>query len=172
MNLNRKHYYLLLGTGVAALLMSAMSFITDLNNSKEKSLVYIDNVRLFNNFNMALDISKQKNPQLENAKKKLDSLYTIYQIYREQDNVKNASALESIIREQDLGFRQISQNHTQEMSTKIWDRLNQYVKEYAELNEYEIVFGTRGDGNIMFARNGTDITAQLLAYANAKYEGS
>ncbi|MEM9337186.1 MAG: OmpH family outer membrane protein [Bacteroidota bacterium] len=171
MDFNRKHYYALLGSILAALLLSIISFLTELY-PHQKELVFIDNVKLYNNFHMVSDLSNENDPQLEKGKTKLDSLYAIYTIHKEQNNLKKAASLKSAIKEQDFGLRRLKESHAHQVSKVVWDRLNQYVKEYAEQKNYQIVFGTQGNGNIMFAESGIDITDDLLDYANSKYEGS
>jgi len=50
--------------------------------------------------------------------------------------------------------------------------LNQYIKEYGESKQYKVVLGTQGNGNVMYAQKGIDITAEVLIYSNEKYEGN
>jgi outer membrane protein len=53
----------------------------------------------------------------------------------------------------------------------ILDQVNKYVLEYGKANHYDYIFGVTEDGNILFAKEGEDITAQVLIFLNAKYEG-
>nr|WP_298541189.1 OmpH family outer membrane protein [uncultured Aquimarina sp.] len=141
-------------------------------NRSESNIVYVDNVTLFNGFNMSKDLGKINNEKITKQKKKLDSLYTIYSIFKEQKNTEKATALENQLRSEDQELRKINEYFSNEMSQQVWNRLNQYIKEYGEANQYKIILGTQGNGNIMFAQDGVDITTTVLEYANTKYEGN
>nr|WP_298320900.1 OmpH family outer membrane protein [uncultured Aquimarina sp.] len=138
----------------------------------ESNIVYVDNVTLFNGFNMSKDLGKINNEKITKQKKKLDSLYTIYSIFKEQKNTEKATSLEIQLRSEDQELRKINEYFSNDVSQQVWNRLNQYIKEYGEANEYKIILGTQGNGNIMFAENGIDITEKILEYANNKYEGN
>ncbi|MBQ0740892.1 hypothetical protein J9332_42125, partial [Aquimarina celericrescens] len=61
---------------------------------------------------------------------------------------------------------------SKDMHEKIWGRLNQYIKEYGEINKCKIILGTQGNGNIFYGKEGVDITTKILEYVNTKYEGN
>jgi len=60
---------------------------------------------------------------------------------------------------------------SQEYDQQIWERLNGFVKTYAEEKGYDIIIGASGDGNLMYANEKLDITDQLIEYCNQKYNG-
>ncbi|WP_299254033.1 OmpH family outer membrane protein [uncultured Aquimarina sp.] len=138
----------------------------------ESTIAYVDNVTLFNGFNMSKDLGKINNGKIIKQKKKLDSLYTIYSIFKEQKNTEKATTLETQLRLEDQELRKINEYFSKEVSQQVWNRLNQYIKDYGEANKHEIILGTQGNGNIMFAQDGIDITEMVLEYANTKYEGN
>ncbi len=58
-----------------------------------------------------------------------------------------------------------------EYSVKIWDKINSLVSQFGEENNYEVIFGAGGSGNIMYAHEGKNITNELIAFCNLKYNG-
>ena len=52
---------------------------------------------------------------------------------------------------------------------KIWQQINQYVMDYSKENNYSIVFGANGQGSLMYAEEGIDITKEMVIYINNKY---
>lgn len=60
---------------------------------------------------------------------------------------------------------------SQEFYNLIWDRINNYVKEYGKENGYTYIFGANGDGSIMYAEEGKDITKEIIQMINQKYAG-
>ncbi|MBQ4821402.1 OmpH family outer membrane protein [Aquimarina sp. MMG016] len=162
---------LLLINGILAIaLIILLSFY--ISNSSRSEVVYVDNVQLFNGFNMSKDLGKVNNEKITKQKKKLDSLYAIYRILSEQKNTEKTQELENQLRSEDEELRKMNEYFSKDLSQKVWNRLNQYIKEYGETNQYKIVLGTQGSGNVMYAIEGIDVTDRILEYANIKYEGN
>ena len=162
---------LLIINGLLSIVLLGLVAFLWLNCSK-KDIVYIDNIQLFEGFNMSKDLQKINSQKLTAGKKKMDSLFNIYSIFREQKNEEKTKELSTQLRLQDQELRQMKEVLAQELNQKVWKRLNQYVKEYAENKKYLIVLGTQGNGNVMFGKEQVDITEDILIYVNNKYEGN
>lgn len=139
--------------------------------SKKEELAYIDNIRLFNGFNMTRDIKAIEEVKINEKVKELDSLYVTFQSSKDKENLvlKN---LQQQIALKSKSLQEFQDNYSHNLSNSVWERLNEYIKEYAEDNHLKIVFGTSGNGNIMYAHDSKDITNQILEYSNKKYEGN
>ena len=48
---------------------------------------------------------------------------------------------------------------------------NQYIKDYGIQNNYILIFGVSGQGNIMYANDGLDATEEVIEYVNKRYQG-
>ncbi|AXG69190.1 periplasmic chaperone [Kordia sp. SMS9] len=66
--------------------------------------------------------------------------------------------------------KQVAEEDQKATQTVIND-INDYVKEYGKKGGYQIIFGAGGNGNIMYASEGTDLTAQVLEGLNKEFEG-
>lgn len=121
---------------------------------------------------MSKDLGKVNNKKIDLQRKKLDSLYTVYSIFSEQKNQEKAKETEIILKKEDLELRRMNEYFSNEVSQQVWNRLNTYVEEYGKTKKHTIILGTQGNGNIMFAKEGIDITKEVLEYANNKYEGN
>ncbi|SEK30267.1 periplasmic chaperone for outer membrane proteins Skp [Aquimarina amphilecti] len=164
---------LIVCNGLLVIALLTLLSIHFFNKSKvESKITYIDNVKLFNGFNMSKDLGRINNEKIEKQKKILDSLYTIYSIFTKESNLEKAKEIENSLRKEDQELRKINDHFSKEVSQQVWNRLNQYIEEYGESNKYEIILGTQGNGNIMFAQDGIDITEEVLEYVNNKYEGN
>ncbi len=53
-----------------------------------------------------------------------------------------------------------------ELMEPVFSDLNAYVKEFGSQRGYSVVFGTVAGGNILYAREGLDVTEEFLIYAN------
>lgn len=168
--MKKHHTTFLLICNVLLLIVIFIAFY--LSNSSSTDIVYVDNVKLFNGFNMSKDLGKINNEKITKQKKKLDSLYTIYSILREQENKEKTQELEVQLRTEDQELKKMNEYLSKDISQKVWNRLNQYVKEYGIANQCKVILGTQGVGNIMYAQEEIDITTRVLEYANTKYEGN
>ena len=169
MSLTVKHYYALLGISLSSLILSLVFLVTHFRHDTKRDLVYVDNIRLFNEFQMFRDLIGN-NTTIDTHKKGLDSLYSLYSVERELNNVDKAAQIEKEIRDRDHDLKTLRDNHSRLVGQKVWNKLNEYIQEYADLQGFTIVFGTQGNGNIMFAGEGMDITTAVLDYANQKYQ--
>jgi len=144
-------------------------YITSLSDKKE--YVYIDNIKLFNGFNMAKDMSDIHTKKVKKQTKKLDSLYQLFQIdiaAKDEDKIKIS---QQKLQKEDEALGAMKQHFSKVVSQQIWNRLNAYINEYGKTQKHKIIFGTQGGGNVMYADDSVDLTAEVLEYANAKYEG-
>jgi len=144
-------------------------YITSLSERKE--YVYIDNIKLFNGFNMSKDMSLIHTRKIKGQEKKLDSLYQLYQIDIKTKDDNKIKLSQQKLQKEDEALGAMKQHFSKVVSQQIWDRLNTYINEFGKSQEYKIVLGTQGGGNVMFADDSVDVTAEVLKYANAKYEG-
>ena len=151
------------------LFLSAMFFFN--NAKKDKEIVYVDNIRLFNEFEMTKDLSSINTRTINKQKKKLDSLYTLYGIYRDNNQVDKLESMQLQLRQIDTELKNMSERLSNELSEAVWKRLNTYIKEYSSVKGHRIVLGAQGNGNVMFASDEIDLTNEVITYANVKYEG-
>ncbi|MDO5969000.1 OmpH family outer membrane protein [Flavivirga aquimarina] len=137
----------------------------------KQEIVYIDNIKLFNGFNMTKDIKVIEEAKIKKAGKVLDSLYVIFKSINDKENTSFKS-LQQQIAKKSKAFQELQDNYTHNLSKNVWDRLNNYIKVYAQTNNLKIILGTSGNGNVMFAEETIDITNQILEFSNRKYEGN
>ena len=168
-----KRFELLCLFNLLAIITSIIVFSVYLNGkNKHQDYVYVDNVRLFNGFNMSKDMSKIHTKKIKIQTKKVDSLYQVFQL-----NIKAKFGQEQLkiaqqkLQVEDQKLTEIKQNFSTNVTQQVWDRLNNYIEEYGEAHSYKIILGTQGGGNVMYANDATDITNDILNYANGKYEG-
>ena len=140
--------------------------------SQKQEIVFVNNVTWFNEFNMAKDMGRKHKVAIEKQKKSFDSLYTVYNILKEQKSIAKLPQLEQQLQQKDAELKQMEAYLSKDVSQQVWNRLNTYIKDYGKVNEYQLILGTQGSGNIMYGEESLDITLDLLEYANTKYEGN
>jgi outer membrane protein len=57
-----------------------------------------------------------------------------------------------------------------ELSKNATDKINAFVEEFGRKNEYRLILGANGTGNVMYGTEGDDITDIILTELNARYK--
>ncbi len=139
------------------------------NSDHNPKTLYVNNSKLFSEFNMTKDIKSIEEKKIKAKGKYLDSIYNAYQISADKES-ETSKKLQNKIALLNKEFQDLQNNYTNNLTQKVWLRLNTYIDDYCKLHEIKIVFGTNGNGNIMFADETYEITNQILKYCNEKYE--
>tara|TARA_B100001057_G_scaffold494278_1_gene590472 strand:+ start:1191 stop:1628 length:438 start_codon:yes stop_codon:yes gene_type:complete len=138
-------------------------------SEQKNDIAYIDNVITFSKFNYSIELQKENEKIIKGQKFLVDSLVMV--LRDEQSEGKTNEALQRQFMSENNRLKEMGEYFSKDTGKKVWDRLNVYVKEYGEKNHYQIILGTQGSGNIMFAEKSLDITEPFLKYANSRYEG-
>lgn len=157
-----------------SILIFSLIIILSLNyfqDKEQQEIVYVDNVVLFNGFNMTKDIKKVEEAKINKQAKELDSLYVKLESMLNTNNPLSKS-LQQQIANKSKSLQELHDNYTQNLSHSIWNRINGYIKEYGETYNIKIILGTTGAGNVMFGKEAIDITKDILEFSNRKYEGN
>ncbi|MDR6763827.1 outer membrane protein [Flavobacterium sp. 2755] len=151
------------------LIIVLITFIAlKLNPSKSK-IVYVNNVKVFEGFNMTKELKKVGEKEFNNRKLHLDSLYSKLQS-PEISSLDKKNLMQIFIQEKEE-LNQFNDYFGAEQSAKIWTRIRSYSSEFSKENNYQIIIGSDDKGNVLFADESIDITNDLLTYINKKYEG-
>lgn len=148
------------------IVFSALFYLKD----DEKDLVYLDNLKLFNEFNMTQDIKVIEDKKIKSTAKELDSIYELLNNLKEKEGNLFKNLQQQIAHKSKI-FQEQQDNYTINLTNNVWKRLSAYIKDYAEANNLKIIIGRTGNGNIMFADQSLDITSKVLEFSNRKYEG-
>jgi outer membrane protein len=146
------------------------------NNRPEKQ-AYVDTIKVFNEFGMKKTLEKKMKKALEQDRVMLDSLKLHLQtIYNDSliDGNKRFIAVRETQSKIEQKAYQASQNEialTDQYNTQIWKQLNQYLKDFGATKELDFMYGTSGQGNILFATEKYDLTEECIEYTNNKYLG-
>lgn len=148
--------------------------------NSESKIVYVQNLKLYAEFDLAKELDMQLQTFSNSRTRELDSLSMSLKNLTSELEQMNEIPAETYQYYNDLRnavmFREKSYEEeliamSQEYDQQIWDRLNGYVKTFAEENDYDMILGASGDGNLMFAKDTLDITSELIMYCNNHYNG-
>ncbi len=144
-----------------------MFFVKDRFFNSEK-IVYVDNQKLFDNFQMTKDLKKIGEVEFNSKKKEIDSLYL-----RVQGNLSESEkeSLMKLLISKREEFDYFNQTYASSEAMKIWNRIDSYVLKFSEEKEYKIIIGANSKRDVLYVDKKIDITQELTEYINKKYEG-
>jgi outer membrane protein len=140
---------------------------------------YIDNAQIYNSFTLKKELEAKLNTIKMARKSLLDSMIVDLESMAEKTQLQNDRKLNEqfeILKEQYLQkkqqFEEDNEALADQYTQQIWKQLNQYIKDYGQKNNYKIIFGTAGEGNLMYVEQGMDLTEEISVYVNKRYEGN
>lgn len=136
---------------------------------KQKDVVFVNNEKIFNEFRMTKELKLTGEKDLMRKKGKLDSLYA-YLSFVKNDEIKSKVIREIASQKEQIEIFQ--QDFVIGTSDKIWNRINSYLKDYADLKGYDLVIGSQTHGTAFYGNQKSDATNDLLLYINKRYEGN
>lgn len=167
---------------IIALIASITSFFY-FQSSNE--LVYVDVNKLVEGYQRTKVEREAFSKKTEVLKANVDSLVTGWQTELKNYEKERASMTKKEIelKQELLGNKQQQLNNYQQaiqkqiqeedqkMTQTVVNDINDYVKEYGKDHGHRIIFGAGGNGNIMYAGEGSDLTEEVLLGLNIQYEG-
>ena len=151
-----------------------------ITSTKEKT-AYVNISEVYNEFDMKKELENKIIGVQTQRKQVMDSLELSLRLKSNQlatvtkMSVEDRQTFELMQRNymtQRDQFAAENEKVTQEFKNQIFIRLNEYAKEYGEEEGYDYLFGTSGQGSIMYAQPKHDITKEVIKYINEKYKGN
>ena len=166
---------------IVLIVILCLIFISILYYFKSTSkTAYININEVFNQFELKKQLEKKYLVTKQSRDKILDSLkFNLQTLNNRLNNPTNKNdSLEEYFNFKKEEFYQKAnvfevdnQNLTKQLDSEVLSQLNQYVKDYGKENKYDYIFGTDGNGSIMYANESKEITKELIEYINLKYKG-
>lgn len=150
------------------------------SGSQEK-IGIVDLPFLYASFDYQKELKIQFDNQVKSISQKEDSLEQYMNLYEKElitatefnDNDKNV-LFEREYKKYLSGkeyYAYQTDSLSKDFTQKIWKQLNSYVEEFGKENDYLMIVGTQGDGNVMYVKESANITNELIEYVNKKYNG-
>jgi len=144
----------------------------------DQSYVYVQNDRVFHEFKLTVEYQSKLEKIRQQRAAVLDSTET--RIRQEQVKLSKDSPAEELqayqhklMEYEAMGKRFEDQNNklSAQYDAIIWKQLDAYIKEYGDAKGYDIILGTNGTGNVVYASEALDATEELIEFINTKYDG-
>lgn len=135
-------------------------------------VISIQNVKVFENFQMKKDYDKQIERDLFTESQNLDSLGKILkamEVLEKNTSNKKTQLQQDFLKAREI-FNQKFEQLSKEYTASIYSRLNEYITEYGKEKHCKIIIGANGQGNVMYIDATADKTEELIKYVNKKYQ--
>jgi Skp family chaperone for outer membrane proteins len=148
-------------TATTLLILVGLGLYRQFSNA---SVVYVDIGKLVANYQLKKDLEGNATSNLMMIKNALDSMKLA--------TLRNAdhSALDTNIKRLEYEFTRYYSQSNEEITQKVWERLNPAIQKFGEEKGYEIIIGANGAGTVLYGIKKLDITDKVLTYINEGYE--
>lgn len=155
-----------------------------LTSCNEQKTAYVDTTRLIQEYSEMQEIEAEFTTKSDRVKSELDSVARGFQmeVQEYQTNMNSMTTAQRQETEERLMRKQQSiQQQQQQMGNQlrqesdvvidsIVEKVKEYVRDYGKDNDYTYIFGSNESANIMYAKDGLDITEEVLEKLNASYK--
>lgn len=155
-----------------------------LTSCNQEKTAYVDNSVLIKDYKEMKSTEAKFTKRSDALKQQLDSVAQQFQkeVQEYQQSADNLSAAEKQERENKLMQKQQMLQRQQQMQSSqlrdesdkvidsIIDKVKDFVADYGEKNGYTYIFGSNESANIMYAKEGKDITQEVLKKLNDDME--
>ena len=168
-----------------AIASAGLSIWSSFFSDKEKKIAYVNNDKVFEEyqgFSEGRSSYQSKVTQWQSNEeilvKEFESLVRDYEgdksSLSESARIEREGLLYQKQQQLELYRSKIHEQMVQEdkkLTDGIVHQIDSYVQEYGKLHGYDYILGVNRQGNLLYAREGDDITEDLLSYLNEKYSG-
>lgn len=155
-----------------------------LTSCNEQKTAYVDTTKVIKEYREMKEVEAEFTSKSDKVKGELDSLAASFQkeVQEYQANMNSMSTAQRQEKEQALMAKQQTIQQQQQMMgnqlrqesdvviDSIVTKVKEYVKEYGKENDYTYIFGSNESANIMYAKDGLDITEEILEKLNESYK--
>ncbi len=141
---------------------------------------YVEVTKLYSEFELKKELETKLLKVTNSRKSILDSLELQLQLLSKQVQSQNGKDKETLDKFQlnkgyylkkKQEFEEDNQALIKQYDQQIFKQLNQYVQDYGKKNDYKYIYGTDGNGNIMYADDTENITSPVSVFINKRYKG-
>ena len=153
--------------------------------NSQKRFAYVDNARILTEFEGIKEGKAEYEQKVLIWNANLDTLEQDFKRdvaqFRRQLPKLSASEKESYTKalnkkQQDfLSYKKATETQAREedkrLTEQVLNQVDSFVHDYGETHPYDFIIGITDAGNLMYAKEGSDITDEVLAHLNNQYRG-
>ncbi|MFA6152799.1 MAG: hypothetical protein WC716_15860 [Chitinophagaceae bacterium] len=146
-----------------SLIVLAMAGIMLKGKIQKSPVAYIDISKMVEGYKFKKDMEAEGTKNLYQIKNTVDSLKLI-------QKMGTSPSVDSQVMYAERAFEQYYTYSNQEMTKKIWERLNPLLEEFGKEAGCELIVGANGAGSVLYGSKKIDVTEAAIGFINRKYE--
>jgi outer membrane protein len=150
--------------------MTMGSIVFWLTGRQEKKIAVVDAVKLFETYNMKIELEDIAKAQLVAASRQLDSASNAMRMGKainvDEERTKMLITSYNTMKAK-LEKDYAQSNH--DINEQVWKRLNPLLDEYGRKNGLHVIIGANGMGSVLYNDEFYDRTNDMIKFANKKY---
>lgn len=153
------------------LLIGIAAYLWLSHGKSASETVYIDLAKVYNEFTYKIEIETMLTQEDKSRRFKNDSLIAVL---NEGIGSGLMSPAEKLRLEQEISmsstkYQEEMRQLTSHYDQLVWNAINKYVFDFGRLNDKQLILGSKGEGNIMYASEGGDISEEVIKFINEAY---
>lgn len=136
------------------------------SSNLDSKIVYIDNIKVFESFEMKKDYDKKIENEVKGDREELDNLIDLLNSTKDELELIK---LKKVFVEKKQLFESNFQDLAKTYTNMVNSRLNEYLKKYANTHNISFILGGTGQGNVMYVNDQSDITDKVIEFINHSY---
>lgn len=127
---------------------------------------YVDIEKMVNDYALKKQMEHDAGENLNKIQHAIDSMEMI----RKTVGGNTPTLLDTQIVRAKAVYQEYYTASANEMNKQVWNRLNPLLEEYGKEKGIELLIGATGNGSLLYADKGRDLTNDLIEYINRKHE--
>jgi len=167
-------------TIIIGLLMCVTLSLGIYNFLSKPKIAFIHVQEVYNEFEYKKELEKKYEAIKGSRKRILDSLEIQLNVLatniqnstvNKEENIQKYQYILTDFQTREKMFAEDNESLYQQYTDQIWSQLNDYIKEFGVLNEYDMIHGADGTGSVMHAKKEYNKTEELKKFVNQRYLG-
>lgn len=146
----------------AAIAVGAMLLCGD-----KEEVKYARMGEVFENSNLKQSYEKKLKDFEQEAQKDLETIQNELELSTIDGDASKSNQLRAALQRKEEEFSQEYHRRSDEFQKVIWEEINTKIETFGNAKGYKYILGANGNGSIMYANDGDDITQELIEYLNA-----
>jgi outer membrane protein len=135
-----------------------------------KKIGVVDAIKLFDSYNMKLELEAQAKIKLQKEGGQLDSIENKFKMAQAAKNDSDIKMLGHRYNTLKAILQNDFKEGNKEINVQIWKRLNPLVEAYGKQNHLHLIIGANGMGTVLYEDSYFDMTDDMIKFVNKKYE--
>ncbi|PQJ10498.1 hypothetical protein CJD36_011010 [Flavipsychrobacter stenotrophus] len=138
--------------------------------SRDKKIAVVDAVKLFNEYNMKIEMEGKEKKILVLISKQMDSINNQLKIAKTINSETAIQQLSYSASEMKNDIEREYENSNKLINEQVWKRLNTSIEQFGKQKGVHLIIGANGMGTVLYNDSYYDLTSEAVKFVNREYE--